>query len=86
MFEADLTGPVAILFGNEVRGLATDLRAIADGTVRVPMSGRAESLNLAAAATVILFECARRRRSDLPGRGERARQDGPAVAHRSPRD
>jgi RNA methyltransferase, TrmH family len=61
---ADLSGPVAFLFGNEARGLGS-LEAAADETVRIPMAGAAESLNLAAAAAVLLFECARRRR---PGR------------------
>jgi TrmH family RNA methyltransferase len=58
---ADLTGAVAVLFGNESRGLPTDVRALADETLRVPIRGRAESLNLAAAATVVLFEAARQR-------------------------
>ena len=44
-------------------GLPGDVLAMADATVRVPHQGKAESLNLAAAATVCLFEWARRRRS-----------------------
>ena len=43
-------------------GLPADVRALADAAVRVPIDPRAESLNLAAAATVCLFEWARRRR------------------------
>lgn len=59
--DVDLTRPTAVLFGNEARGLPTEAVATADRTVRVPIVGRAESLNLAAAATLILFEAARQR-------------------------
>jgi TrmH family RNA methyltransferase len=61
LYRTDLTGPVAFLFGNEAHGLPAEVIARADGSVRVPQAGRAESLNLAAAATVCLFEWARRR-------------------------
>lgn len=61
VYDAPLAGPVAVLFGNEAHGLAAPIRDVADLTVRVPIAGAAESLNLAAAATVILFEAARRR-------------------------
>ena len=54
-------GPVAFVFGNEAHGLPQEVVRLADATVRVPHAGRAESLNLAAAATVCLFEWARRR-------------------------
>jgi K+-sensing histidine kinase KdpD len=64
---ADLTSPVAFVFGNEAHGLSDAARGAADQTVRIPIEGRAESLNLAAAATVCLFEWARRRRRGGPG-------------------
>ena len=57
-----LAGPVAWLFGHEARGLEPAQRALADAVVRVPLHGRAESLNLAAAATVCLYASARSRR------------------------
>ena len=60
LYRTDLSGPVAFLFGNEARGLPEEVAALADARVRVPHAGRAESLNLAAAATVCLFEWARR--------------------------
>ncbi len=50
-----LAGPVVWLFGNEARGVPTDLAALADARVRIPMRGRAESLNLAAAAAICLY-------------------------------
>ncbi len=61
LYRSDLSGPVAFVFGNEAHGLPADVVALADDTVRVPQAGRAESLNLAAAATVCLFEWQRRR-------------------------
>jgi TrmH family RNA methyltransferase len=51
----ELTGPVLWLFGNEARGVPADLAAQADHRVRIPMRGRAESLNLAAAAAICLY-------------------------------
>jgi TrmH family RNA methyltransferase len=57
-----LSGPTAWLFGNEAWGLPDDLRALADETVAVPIYGRAESLNLAAAAAVCLYGSARAQR------------------------
>ncbi len=60
LYEVDLSGPIALVFGNEARGLPSEVLALCDETVRVPHHGRAESLNLAAAATVCLFEWARR--------------------------
>ncbi len=47
------------LFGNEAWGLPAEVRALADGIVAVPIYGRAESLNLAAAAAVCLYASAR---------------------------
>ena len=62
LYEQDLADPVAFVFGNEAWGLPPEVTALADDVVRVPISGRAESLNLAAAATVCLFEWERQRR------------------------
>ena len=62
VYDEDLWGPVAFVFGNEAHGLPEEVVRLADAVVRVPHEGRAESLNLAAAATVCLFEWARRRR------------------------
>ena len=50
-----LAGPVLWLFGNEARGVPPELAALADHRVRIPMRGRAESLNLAAAAAICLY-------------------------------
>jgi TrmH family RNA methyltransferase len=64
LYELDLDDPVAFVFGNEAWGLPDEVAALADRTVRVPIPGGAESLNLAAAATVCLFEWARRKREE----------------------
>ncbi len=59
----DLSRPTAWLFGNEAWGLPDDLLALADAVVAVPIYGRAESLNLAAAAAVCLYASARHLRA-----------------------
>lgn len=61
MYEADLARPTALLLGNEAWGLTVETRKLADASVRVPIEGRAESLNLAAAAALLMFEAARQR-------------------------
>ena len=58
-----LTGPTLWIFGNEAWGLPDGLLAQADSVVRVPIHGRAESLNLAAAAAVCLYASARAQRT-----------------------
>jgi RNA methyltransferase, TrmH family len=64
LFEAEdlLAGPVAWLFGNEAWGLPDEVAALADHRVRIPILGRAESLNLATAAAVCLYASARANR------------------------
>jgi signal transduction histidine kinase len=62
LYEVDLQDPVAFVFGNEAWGLPPEVADLAETTVRVPIQGGAESLNLAAAATICLFEWARRQR------------------------
>ncbi len=58
----DLAAPTAWVLGNEAWGLADADRDLADAVVRVPIHGRAESLNLATAATVCLYASARAQR------------------------
>jgi TrmH family RNA methyltransferase len=60
--EGMLDGPTAWVFGNEAWGLPPETRALADEVVRVPIHGRAESLNLATAAAVCLYASARAQR------------------------
>lgn len=56
--EADLAAPTAWLFGAESHGLSAELAAAADQRVRIPLSGGAESLNVAAAAAICLYQSA----------------------------
>lgn len=55
---AGLSGPVAWVFGNEARGLSEADRGLADRALRLPIYGKAESLNLATAASVCLYTTA----------------------------
>jgi TrmH family RNA methyltransferase len=57
-----LSAPTAWLFGNEAWGLPDELAALADHRVRIPIHGRAESLNLSTAAAVCLYASARAHR------------------------
>jgi TrmH family RNA methyltransferase len=61
LYQHDLSGPVAWLFGAEGAGLSHDVAALATGGVRIPMPGAVESLNVGAAVAVCLFEQARQR-------------------------
>lgn len=57
--EADLAVPTAWLFGAEAHGLSAEIADAADRRVRIPMAGGAESLNVAAAASICLYQSAR---------------------------
>ena len=61
LYELDLARPTALLFGNEGAGLTEALRAVASVQARIPMPGKVESLNVAAAAAAALFEAVRQR-------------------------
>lgn len=60
-FEVDLTSRVALVVGNEQFGLSDLWMDDADLRVRIPMLGRADSLNVSAATTILLFEAVRQR-------------------------
>ena len=59
----ELTGPVALVLGNEATGLPGELDEVLDERITIPMAGRTESLNVGMAAAVLCFEAARQRRS-----------------------
>jgi RNA methyltransferase, TrmH family len=61
LYQADLRGPLAWAFGNEGSGLSAALTGVAGEQLRIPMPGGTESLNVAAAAAVCLFEQVRQR-------------------------
>ncbi len=60
LWQADLPKPLLLLFGNEGAGLTDSLIEAADSRIRIAMEGTAESLNVAAAAAVTLYEVKRR--------------------------
>ena len=63
LFDADLRGPIAWLFGAEGQGVSPMLRAFADEVLIIPMAEGIESLNVGAAAAVCLFEQLRQRQT-----------------------
>jgi TrmH family RNA methyltransferase len=62
----DWTRPSALIVGGETSGVGKEAADLMTGRVSIPMAGGAESLNAAMAATVILFEAARQRRTSTP--------------------
>ena len=77
-----LTGPTAWLLGNEAAGLSAEALALADRTVRIPVHGRAESLNLATAAALCLYASARSQRRGPGGTGTAADDSGRGTTSR----
>ena len=61
MYKADLTGPAAIVIGNEGDGMSQLVRKNCDVMVHIPMKGRISSLNASAAASILLYEAVRQR-------------------------
>ena len=60
--DVDYTGPVAIAVGAEKSGLTDEVLAAAAHRIRIPMEGRANSLNVATSAAVVIYEAVRQRR------------------------
>ncbi|HHW09268.1 MAG TPA: RNA methyltransferase [Firmicutes bacterium] len=63
LYEVDLTGPLAIVLGNEAAGMSRKLGEMVDGNLAIPMQGRVDSLNVACAGTVLLYEINRQRKT-----------------------
>jgi TrmH family RNA methyltransferase len=61
LYDCDLTGNVALMMGNEGAGLSEELFNLATRKIIIPMSGKVESLNVAAATAICLFEAARQK-------------------------
>jgi TrmH family RNA methyltransferase len=61
LYEADLRRPLAFALGNEAKGISESLRRTGDVPVRIPLLGRAESLNVATSAAICLYEAVRQR-------------------------
>jgi TrmH family RNA methyltransferase len=63
LWSVDLRPPTVVLVGNEKWGLSAGMRELADVMVRIPIGGSASSLNVACAASVVLYEVERQRRA-----------------------
>jgi TrmH family RNA methyltransferase len=63
--DLDLTGPVALIIGNEGSGVPPELAEQADGAITIPCPGAVESLNAAVATGILLYEASRQRRNLL---------------------
>jgi tRNA (guanosine-2'-O-)-methyltransferase len=61
LHEWDLTRSVALIVGNEMRGVSDEALALADGLVEIPMAGMVQSLNVSVASAVCLYEAFRQR-------------------------
>jgi 23S rRNA (guanosine2251-2'-O)-methyltransferase len=61
MWDADLSGGVALVLGAEGKGIRPLVRRMCDDAVRIPLSGRIESLNVSVAAALLLYEAKRQR-------------------------
>lgn len=61
LHEADLSGAVCVVLGSEAHGVSAELATNVDGWIRIDHAGRAESLNVAMAATIISYEMGRAR-------------------------
>lgn len=63
-WQADMSENVAIIIGNEGKGLSEKIIELVDITIMIPMPGKAESLNASAAASILIYECMRQKRLD----------------------
>ncbi len=61
LYELDLTGKIALVFGNEHNGVSDEIRALADGNFRIPQAGIIQSLNISVACAVTIYEAYRQR-------------------------
>lgn len=73
LYEHELSAPVALVFGNEMRGISDEAAAGADRLLSIPMMGMVQSLNISVACAVVLYEAMRQRRAS-------GRYDRPALA------
>ena len=67
---ADFRGRTALLIGGEAEGISPEGQQLATHSVRIPMTGKTESLNAAVSASVLMFEVLRQRSQKVAGKGE----------------
>lgn len=61
VYQADLKGPIAIIMGSEEDGISPEYLKMCDSLVKIPMSGKIESLNVSVSAGIVLYETVRQR-------------------------
>lgn len=61
LYDLDLSGPVALMFGNEQKGISDEALKLLDGNFIIPQHGMVQSLNISVACAVSLFEASRQR-------------------------
>lgn len=61
IFDADLSGPIAIILGAEDKGVSPGLLELADHSIKIPLYGRIASLNVSVAASILIYETIRQR-------------------------
>ncbi len=61
--KADMTMPLILVIGNEANGISSEVTKMADVKVKIPIDGKAESLNAAVAAAILMYECRRQRKT-----------------------
>ena len=67
-YDSDLTKPLALVFGAEENGIESSLVEMADGCIKIPMSGEIESLNVSAATAMCVYEVCRQRKYEKVSR------------------
>ena len=77
----DMTGPVALIIGNEGNGVPAGLAAKADARITIPCPGPVESLNAAVAASVLLYEAARQRATRMSKSSDSPKRSSKSLPH-----
>ena len=80
--ELSFAGKVALVFGNEHRGVSDDALALADATYAIPMSGFVQSLNVSVAAAISLAKAVERREAERGRHGDLAEAEAAALRQR----
>ena len=63
IYDIDLTGSIAIMFGNEKEGITPEALSYVDGNILIPQAGMVQSLNISVACSVVLYEAFRQRKT-----------------------
>jgi len=61
LYDIDFTGSIALVFGNETRGVSEEIRGLADGNFNIPQQGIIRSLNISVACAVTIYEAYRQK-------------------------